>query len=233
MKSGVKELLIFSSGLLIGGLSSWFACKKHYEKKAEDEIASVEKAFTDKVNQLEDEKEEVLGTVSKALNLNRDDPVSRELINNKSTLDGLIKASQTERVDYSTFYGEPEKNSKESIEVDDHPRDDGEDEIDIQDGNAMRLVDGKTLDSKERPIYEITYDDYGKILGYDYKELFYYKGDGTMVDDNEDLIDNPEFLVGKVLDVSGFKTNDVGTIYIRNESVSSDFEVIKVLGTYA
>ena len=238
MKTGLKDTLIFVCGLAIGACGSWFVCKKHYEKKAEDEIASVEKAFTDRINEIEDEKNEALGIASKAIiksnNYNKEDPGSRELLKNKSTLDGIIKAANTERVDYTHFYGDVEKNSKESIEVDDHPRDSDEDEgVDIQGSDATRLVNGSADSGHERLIYEITSDDYGKIIGYDYKELYYYKGDGIMVDENEDIIDNPEFLVGSVLDKSGFKSNDLGTIYIRNESVSSDFEVIKVLGTYA
>lgn len=226
-KQVLKEVLIFAGGLVVGAAGSWFACKTYYQKKAEEEIASVEKAFTDKIHEVEDEKDVALDAASKALlsanDYHREDPGSRELLSNKSTLDGILQSSAADRIDYTTYYA---KNSKETIEVDDHPRDDLEEE---EDGIGV-AIDGN---SNTRAIYEISYDDYGNVAGYDYKELYFYAGDGVMLDDSEDFIDNPEFLVGDVLDKSGFKTNDEKSLYIRNESLGSDFEVIKVLGTYA
>lgn len=234
----VKGVLIFASGAVVGGLVTWFAVKKYYRKKADAEIESVEKAFTDRINELEDEKEGALDAAGKALvaanDYHRDDPKASEIIRNKSTLDGILKSANAERVNYAAYYSgndisDVEKNSKESIEVDDHPHDDGEDGDASENSPEFGVIDS----GKSRGIYEISETEYGSMVGFDYKELYYYKGDGVMVDDQEEFIDNPEFLVGDVLEKSGFKVDDTRTIYIRNESVSSDFEVIKVQGTYA
>ena len=217
MKTGLKEALIFLSGAAIGGFSSWFVCKKHYEKKAEEEIASVEKAFTDRLNELEDEKEEALDIASNALinsnGYNKDNPGSKEFLRNKSTLEGFVKTANAERIDYTKAF---DKNSKETIEVDGVPSDDSAEET-----------------HKSGDIYEIPYDKYGTKPGWDVKEIYYYIGDGVVVDDDEQFIDNPDYLLGNVIETSGFNEDGVRNIYIRNEKISTDFEVMKIDGSYA
>lgn len=248
MRSEVRDLIIFVGGLSIGAIGAWIATKKHYSNKAQKEIESVEAAFSKRLSEIEDEKDGALDVAKKALlsanDYHKEDPGARELIQNKSTLDGIVKAANAERIDYTKYskgeivrVSDPPKNSKEAIEMDDHPRDDGEefeDPYDVDTSHGIMEV-GTGRDNLKDP-YEIDYQEYGSIPTYEYKELYYYQGDGTVVsaeNGGEEIIDNPEYLYGDVLDKSGFKTNSDKSIYIRNEHISCDFEVIKVLGTYA
>lgn len=238
MRSDVKELIIFAGGLIVGAAESWFACKKYYSNKAEEEIESVEKAFNDRLNDIEKEKDGALDVAEKALlsanEYNKEDPGSRELIKNRSTLEGIIKSKGYEKVDY-VQYSNPPKNSAEAIEVDDHPHDDEpeEEEDDGRDNGIFEVGNGR--DNIKEP-YEISYKEYGSMPTYDFKDMYYYKSDGVVVEvdgESEEIIDNPEYLFGNVLEKSGFKTNDEKTIYVRNEYISCDFEIMKVFGTYA
>ena len=242
MRSYAKELIIFAGGLMVGAAGSWFACKKYYSNKAEKEIESVEKAFNDRLNEIKKEKDDALDVAEKALlsagftfnDYHKEDPGARELIKNRSTLEGIIKAKDSERRDY-TQYSNPPKNSAEAIEVDDHPHDDEpeEEEDDGRDNGIFEVGNGR--DNIKEP-YEISYKEYGSMPTYDFKDMYYYKSDGVVVEvdgESEEIIDNPEYLFGDVLEKSGFKTNDEKTIYVRNEYVSCDYEIMKVFGTYA
>lgn len=247
MTRGVRELIIFVGGLVVGAAGSLIATKFYYQKKADGEIESVEKAFTDRLREIEGEKDDALDAASKALlsanDYHREDPGASELLRNKSTLDGIIKAGKADRVDYSLYYGSDDgkavsdaaKNSKESIEVDDHPHDDGEDG-DMNDGIDEPIIElGSGRDDLREP-YEIDYREYGSLPTFEFKELYFYQGDGTLVEaegESEDIIDNHSYLVGNVLEKSGFTKNEEKTIYVRNEYISCDFEVMKVFGSYA
>ena len=247
MNKGVRDLIIFAGGLVVGALGSWVVCKKYYSDKAEEEIASVERAFSDRLDEIEKEKNGAFEEFEKALlsanDYHKEDPGARELIKNRSTLDGIIKSKSVDRVDYSKYsegdiirVSDPPKNSAESIAVDDHPRDDGEEseedmEIDYEYSHP-RIEIGNGRENLKDP-YEITYEDYGSLSSFEPKELYFYDGDGTMVEgEHEEIIDNYEYLVGDVLAKTGFKKGDLDRIYIRNEHVGCDYEVIRVKGTY-
>ena len=247
MQIWVKDLGLVVLGAAIGSAVTWLAVKETYRRKAEEEIASVEKAFTDRINEIEDEKAEALGVAEKAILSSNDyssNPGASTLIKNRSTLDGMIKASKAERVDYTKYakVENVEKNSVESIEVDDHPHDDWEegdfenDDSDFgeDERNHGIFVVENGRDNLADP-YEIDYQEYGSIPTYEFKELYFYQGDGTVVEaegESEEIVDNPEYLLGNVLVKSGFNKDNNKTIYIRNEHVSCDFEVMKVFGSY-
>lgn len=249
MNKGVRELIIFAGGLVAGAVSTFIGTKIYYRKKAESEIESVEKAFTDRLREIEGEKDDALDAASKALlsanDYHREDPGASEMLRNRSTLDGIIKAGKADRVDYSLYSGESSladsgfdaaKNSKESIEVDDHPHDDGEEGDMVNDGIDAPIMEmGSGRDDLKEP-YEIDYREYGSLPSFEFKELYFYQGDGTLVEaegETEDIIDNHSYLVGNVLEKSGFTKNEEKTIYVRNEYISCDFEVMKVFGSYA
>ena len=241
MRKGVSEAIIFTAGLLVGGISSFIVCKLHYQKKAEEEIASVEKAFTDRINEIEDEKAEALGVASKAIinanEYNKNDPGSRDALSGKSTLlEGMTKIRDSSDQDYTKYY---EKNSKETIEVDDHPRDD-EPDSDVCDSDEKYDGTSPIVELSERvkspEPYEISGSEYGAMPGWDFKEFYYYQGDGVMVESDdgcEEIIDNYEYLLGNCIEKSGFDKNEVMTIYVRNEDLHMDYEIMKVRGKYA
>lgn len=251
MRKGVSEALIFVSGALVGSAITWFFTKKHYEEKEEKNVRAVEEAFTNRLNEIEDEKNGALNVAKDAIlsqnaYQNIDDDRSKEIIKNKSTLEGIIKSKTTDRVDYTAYYS---KNSPEAVAVDGVPGEDDEnvsEDLDAENPeddpysmeNIQKEIDnpieiGTGDETRAKAPYEIGINDYGAVIGYEYKEIFFYQGDGIVVDENEDIIDNPEYIYGDVLKNSGFLTNSEKTIYVRNENLSCDFEIMKVPGSYA
>lgn len=73
-------------------------------------------------------------------------------------------------------------------------------------------------------IYTISPDDFIEMNGYDKVTLTYYSGDSTLTDEFEETVEIEDTIGMDNLDYFG-KYED-GTLYVRNEKVSTDYEVI-------
>lgn len=90
-----------------------------------------------------------------------------------------------------------------------HPRDDGE---------------------KVKP-YFIDIDDFDDAtVGYAKKELSYYVDDGTLVDEEENILSIIDTVGGS--NIESFENSLESSCYIRNESLKEDYEISKVFGSY-
>lgn len=70
--------------------------------------------------------------------------------------------------------------------------------------------------------------------GYDQITITYYEGDGTLADDGDQEIPHVDPIVGQEnLQRFGHGSGDDRIVYIRNERMLTDFEVIKSDGKYA
>ena len=81
-------------------------------------------------------------------------------------------------------------------------------------------------------IYVIHKDEYGETDNNE-ATLSYYGGDDILCDSNDHIIEVPERLVGDCLDKFGHGSNDRNVVYVRNETLDVDLEVIKSEKTYA
>lgn len=88
-------------------------------------------------------------------------------------------------------------------------------------------------DTKKAP-YVISIDDFHNTKNYfDKINLTYYSGDGVLVDDKEELVDDIQNLVGDNLDKFGAQSEDPDVVFVRNEKMTSDFEITREKGSYA
>lgn len=87
-------------------------------------------------------------------------------------------------------------------------------------------------DRKGKEIYIIHQDEYGAD---DNEEitLSYYGGDDILCDASDRIIDDQGKLVADCLDRFGHGSGDKNTVYVRNETLGIDLEVIKSDKTYA
>lgn len=70
----------------------------------------------------------------------------------------------------------------------------------------------------------------------DFITLSYYQGDSTLCDDHEQIINNPEDVIGHVAIerlVTGGPGAEEGVIYVRNRKTMLNFEVVLNLGSYS
>jgi hypothetical protein len=80
--------------------------------------------------------------------------------------------------------------------------------------------------------YVIHFDERGET-GYEQVTLTYYAGDDVLCDDKDKVIDDKERVVGEAnLDKFGHGSNDAVIVYVRNEYLDLDIEVVKSEQTF-
>lgn len=77
--------------------------------------------------------------------------------------------------------------------------------------------------------YVIAPDEYGDKVGYDAK-TWYYHADGIVADENDEIVPDPENIIGEALEHFGDYDDD--SVYVRNDNVKCDYEILKHNQTY-
>lgn len=78
----------------------------------------------------------------------------------------------------------------------------------------------------------ISLDSYGEEDEYDEQELLYYQDNDVLVDEVEDVIEDPDHLIGTALTKYDFKTNDETDIYVVNENLSTYYHIHKMFDSW-
>lgn len=135
----------------------------------------------------------------------------------------------------------------ESVSVDpaenEHPEEDSDDDISEDEYAEITAETDEEYES-----YLMTkeikqgYKDGPKIISmdafederrdFDKVQLYYYTEDDILADENEDIIDDVERVVGDALDKYDFRNNDDMYVCVRNINYSTDYIIGKVLGSY-
>lgn len=86
-------------------------------------------------------------------------------------------------------------------------------------------------ESESQKPYFIDIDDFDSVtLGYAKKELSYYMDDGTLVDEEENVLSIIDTVGGSNID--SFENSLESSCYIRNEALKEDYEISKVFGSF-
>jgi hypothetical protein len=81
--------------------------------------------------------------------------------------------------------------------------------------------------------YVVTQQDYFTSDDYEQVTWTYYAGDGQLANDKEEPVDDYEMTVGRAnLERFGHGSRDRNVVYIRNERLNLDIEVIRSTGKY-
>ena len=122
-------------------------------------------------------------------------------------------------------------------ESDDHPLDDDEDDahlVKVMDDAAVKNIiaeNGYNKESNKNPKL-IKGEEYGEIFSYDQNTLYFYRDDGVLATDDDEIIENPEEILGDALDKYSFRDNTEPAIYVRNYKLETDFEILKMNDSY-
>ena len=192
----MNKVLIFALGATIGSLVTWKFVETKYKKIADEEIKSV-------IEQFKKREEEI-----------------------ESVVDNYVKSKEEATVNFTTK------------EIDG-------DIIDVLNGKGEKVGEGVIKKTYSELIeeagyvddctveadyeegvkpYIITPEEFGDVPGYDYKSLIYY-ADGTLADDDDQLVVDQENLIGDALDHMGEYEDDA--IHVRNEDIECDFEILR------
>lgn len=208
MRMSIGPWAVFALGFLAGVFTTHSFFKDKYSKKADEEVASVVEHF-EKMHGESSKKEKNAKKEENA----EDDLFTSNITKTKSSMD----AQEHVRTEPSgKYHTKPVFNEAETRA---HPEEDD--------------------DEESTDPYEITFEDYMMDTKYSKMQLSWYTDDKALakeeVDNGEqELVEEDErTLFGAILDINGFKTNDdIDTVYIRNPSLATDYEISKVYGAY-
>ena len=241
MNSTVKGIIIFTSGVLVGAGGMYIGLKKYFEKLEDSHVEDVKAAYGKRLDELEDARKIALGAATEAITASDaykngrigDNESTREALKGVGMMDGIVKSKAGERIDYTSYsrgITEVEEAAKGIVKDDLFPRE--EDEGDEEDGDDPDDIPEEVVEGASGGIYEISPEKLGTIIGYASNELMYYQNDGIVTDENDEIVDNPESIIGNLIKESGFDEDGRTSMYVRNDRISTDFEIYKVRGTY-
>lgn len=202
-----KGTFIFVAGAAVGAVLSYLYAKmeleKRYSDKAEAEIKDMEEYFTSKFN-----------------------PAKREPKRLKQETDLEIGDSSIENLEpvERRSYGKERMDISEDDYVD-------EELYEEEEFDEPYATDYPRDDPAEDP-YTITPHQFStECDAYSKTKLFYYAGNNTLVDEEDELVDNWNIIGGKS-SLKRFGEYEEGVVYVRNERIGADFEIRRKRGSF-
>lgn len=191
----MREVLIFVSGVTVGGFLGYKIIEKKYSEKLETEV-----------NRRIDEY---------VLNNKKEEKHTEQIEIKKENTEDKINYNNVTKNYISSEDNEDNKETKEE--------DDGK-----EDGPEVNDY----ISDDPRDPYEITEEEYDDNSNeFEKESLYYYRGNYTLVDDSDNVVDteDADILLGS--DWVDLMNNN-GIIYIRNEKVKTDYEIVVNSGVY-
>lgn len=231
-----KDILIPSIGLALGGLAGFLISKVMLEKKyaahAEERIFKEVMEVKDRLNDKCDKCQFKKVRVDTNLNTSKFDEGVKDAQRAVSSLGPISNQYAQRKRDFNlggALVRDVDKHEPTDYD-DEENEDDNDPDEDLRDGEMMRMEETGNPDP-----YLISDIEYSETLNhYDKLTCYYYGEDDTMTDEHEQIMfedDNDKtFGVQNVLD--GFNVPNPKTIYIRNERIGADYEIVYVNGSY-
>lgn len=196
----MKGLLIFAAGLAVGAVAGAVLVKNKVLADAKAEIDEVRKYYRESrgvVNEVEEVKEKVEETIDHI----------QDLIE-----EHVEEVKEVEKKEYEL----------KDIQIKDEPK------TGLTNYNQITKM-YMSKDEFQSPMYDdpfvIDPSEFGEIPEYDTETLTYF-ADGVLVDDVDDVIEEPDIVVGlenlKIFDEFG-----ATTVYVRNDIYKTDYEIIR------
>lgn len=226
-----KKFIYILSGFIAGGcvgaVGSYLYLKKAFDdaqKKIESDVAAYKKDINNTYKNLMASNMKPTGT------------------NEKDSKPKEVKESVTsDMVDYAKFAKQAEVNhefAKQTMDdiygrlaEQEHPEDDEEDtDMDYNGYSEEEFNQAKKVGAGPRIIRAA---DYGEDPKLDCKQLIYYTDDDTLATEDDEIVDDISGLIGDALTKYDFINNNEDSIYVRNERRSTDYEIIKVHGSFS
>jgi len=138
-----------------------------------------------------------------------------------------------EKTDYTKF-----NKAKEQILAEaEHPKDDGPNEDDCE---PLEDVFPESYDSVNKPLegseepYIISIEAFNEeCTAYDKLTFTYYEEDDTLTDDQEEIVVDVDSIIGdEALLCFGEQSDDPDIVYVRNDRLSCDYEIIRSQKSY-
>jgi hypothetical protein len=212
----IKTPAVLAGTFVLGGGAGYFFAKKtletKYAKIATEEIAEARQYFTTNVEK----------------------PSLEEVILEKNKKAFFEEVVDNHRQVFETVADKIEEYDQVSVTV-------REDFVEVvnnvftdSDNVVWSYQDEMEKRSDDKP-YVIHFDEWTETIpGYEQVQLTYYDEDDTLADSQDVPIDAVEQAVGRAnLERFGHGSNDESVVYVRNEAIATDFEIVKTDGSYS
>lgn len=203
------NLYMFAAGAVIGSAVTWKLVKNKYEQIAQEEIDSVKQAFTELSSIRQDEDQEDVMDHEPETHRER----SRQI--NWSELEDLEDED-------AEFYEEDENDAAVNGLREEYGR--------LVEPYINNDEKGGANKMTKEP-YVIAPYDFGELDGYKRFELTYY-ADGILEDEDYNIVKDSEELIGRD-SLYTFGEYEDDAVFVRNENLMADFQILKDYRTYA
>ena len=201
-KQVLRNTVIFAVGVAVGAASTFFLVKKKYEQIAVEEIRAVKDRFEGAMKDLEEiteEEKEIRDGMKK-------EPKPEKELKGQVTMEDYAKDLRNqERYNYSN--------------VDDS-------EVNHFDEDISRVWKGVDPDGEDWTPYVISPDEFSSDDEYE-TISFYVFADGVITDEDYNVVADWEEKVGDGAAHFGEYEDDPDAVYVRNERLHCNFELLK------
>jgi len=205
---------MFVLGAGIGSAITYFIVKDKYEVMLDE----IENNYENVINNKDDE-------IAKEL-LDSDNTSYNKTVNDKYTESSKEYKETQEQLINDILKNEGEQYKKDVIQINKLEKDKLEDIAKKYKHNIMNQ--------------EINYDPHIISIeefiesdnNYDKVSLFYYNEDDILTEENEEIITNRLELIGDSLDEFGILSDNSDVVYVRNDKISTDFEIVRLNDSY-
>lgn len=240
-KKAIVGVISVLSSFGLGSAAGYFVAKRrlslYYMRQAEIEIADAKATY----ERLREEHQEEIRSLA-----------VRELLDkyqgNPTTLNGNTSdtTKKSTRKPRKTTASSTRKNPSVTLGVREEPRnivhnpsEDAKAAVitiidDGSNADTLDLSDDELSKRDSRAPYIITIDEFMEGgTGTAQVTFTYYEGDNTLSDEKDSIIDDPTKLIGTDNLKFGHGSRDDNAVYIRNERIALDMEVVRSQGKYS
>lgn len=253
-----KKVLIFVLGALVGGASGFLGGKYYFEKKF-SKISEENEELKEYLDFLRSKDEatvlsEDLGYASEDEEKEKKEEKNDDYIPKKTDYTRFYSGNPEDEVVLNKVFGswkpksseEEEKKEflmefiqesnkaameKETLEEEmaseEHPEED--EDVEDEDYELERAV---AMLNGSKKVEVIDADEYDLYPYYDKVTLRYYTENGILTTENNEELDDPEAYIGSAIQKTGFDKNKETTMFVRNHSRGTDYEIGKIFGGF-
>ena len=247
VKQGAKSFLMFLSGTIVGGgigtLVTYKITAKKFLKISDERVKSLEEyierlqseRLSHDLQYVQESDEDDISDEGSDSGDNEFSDVSLTVEpDGRSRISDIVAQNEKTYVRYS-------KLSQEGSAVDaryeqiaaqlEHPMDSGED--DEYEREMAEAEEWSEKANSASPPMVIEEHEFGATGYLDEIELYYFTVNKILTNENEEVIPDPERLIGDTITTSGFDSNDERYLYVRNYRTSTDYLIEKIVGSYS
>jgi len=229
----IVSTIAFASGAAVGFLVATKKLEKRYADLAQEEIDSVKEQYG-RLTRRTKVVQKMSGADFDGDSLEGEDRVigvvANEYESMKTRYDLMYKESPSKVMQQ---VGENIGNGVDDYlrENDDLNGDEDDAEIDQEYNPDIMVLPGYDYDDP----YVISIEQFEEeCLDHDKLTITWYAEDNTLVDEQDEIIDDVGYTVGEAnIDIRNARADHPHTVYVRNERISTDFEIDFNLNSYA